>query len=231
MAGITSGSPPSGLPPALGQPDGGDDADGDQQSVGPEMQGPDAEPVGRRARQVGNEGGSGPHAPQRRSRRAWASVQGWICGPAVRFRSGPPTTARGPTSRSSPPSPSRSSCACSGPGARRPGSPCRKRRPTAGTVTSRASDRGSATASGCQGPFKPEEGLWCNPAKLLLDPYAKAIDGADPVERGLLRLPFRHRAGQERARQQPLHAPLGGRRHHLRLGSRRLARPAPGTSR
>jgi isoamylase len=27
------------------------------------------------------------------------------------------------------------------------------------------------------GPFKPEQGLRCNPAKLLLDPYAKAIDG------------------------------------------------------
>jgi glycogen operon protein len=27
------------------------------------------------------------------------------------------------------------------------------------------------------GPWKPEEGHWCNPAKLLLDPYAKAIDG------------------------------------------------------
>jgi isoamylase len=27
------------------------------------------------------------------------------------------------------------------------------------------------------GPFAPERGTWCNPAKLLLDPYAKAIDG------------------------------------------------------
>ena len=27
------------------------------------------------------------------------------------------------------------------------------------------------------GPFRPEEGMWCNPAKLLLDPYAKSIDG------------------------------------------------------
>jgi len=27
------------------------------------------------------------------------------------------------------------------------------------------------------GPWKPSEGLWCNPAKLLLDTYAKAIDG------------------------------------------------------
>jgi isoamylase len=27
------------------------------------------------------------------------------------------------------------------------------------------------------GPWQPEEGHWCNPNKLLLDPYAKAIDG------------------------------------------------------
>jgi isoamylase len=27
------------------------------------------------------------------------------------------------------------------------------------------------------GPWAPEQGKWCNPAKLLLDPYAKAIDG------------------------------------------------------
>jgi isoamylase len=28
------------------------------------------------------------------------------------------------------------------------------------------------------GPWSPEEGYWCNPNKLLLDPYAKAVDGA-----------------------------------------------------
>jgi isoamylase len=27
------------------------------------------------------------------------------------------------------------------------------------------------------GPWAPEHGQWCNPAKLLLDPYAKAVDG------------------------------------------------------
>ncbi len=27
------------------------------------------------------------------------------------------------------------------------------------------------------GPWDPAKGLWCNPSKLLLDPYAKAIDG------------------------------------------------------
>jgi isoamylase len=28
------------------------------------------------------------------------------------------------------------------------------------------------------GPWAPEHGVWCNPAKLLLDPYAKAIEGS-----------------------------------------------------
>ncbi|MGA1077307.1 MAG: glycogen debranching enzyme, partial [Ilumatobacteraceae bacterium] len=28
------------------------------------------------------------------------------------------------------------------------------------------------------GPWDPESGLWCNPTKLLLDPYAKAVDGS-----------------------------------------------------
>src|SRR6187402_2684209 len=28
------------------------------------------------------------------------------------------------------------------------------------------------------GPWDPAQGFWCNPSKLLLDPYAKAIDGA-----------------------------------------------------
>ena len=27
------------------------------------------------------------------------------------------------------------------------------------------------------GPYAPDQGQWCNPAKVLLDPYAKAIDG------------------------------------------------------
>ena len=27
------------------------------------------------------------------------------------------------------------------------------------------------------GPWAPDQGLWCNPAKILLDPYAKAIEG------------------------------------------------------
>ena len=28
------------------------------------------------------------------------------------------------------------------------------------------------------GPWEPDRGMWCNPAKLLMDPYAKTVDGA-----------------------------------------------------
>ena len=28
------------------------------------------------------------------------------------------------------------------------------------------------------GPWNPSAGLWCNSSKLLIDPYAKAIDGS-----------------------------------------------------
>ena len=39
---------------------------------------------------------------------------------------------------------------------------------------------GPGTAYGYRvdGPWSPDDGQWCNPAKLLLDPYAKAIDGS-----------------------------------------------------
>ena len=41
------------------------------------------------------------------------------------------------------------------------------------------------------GPWDPEQGHWCNPNKLLLDPYAKALDGAVGLERGDLPVPVR----------------------------------------
>ena len=44
--------------------------------------------------------------------------------------------------------------------------------------------RASATASGPRPVGRPTQGQRCNPAKLLLDPYAKAIDGEVRVGRG-----------------------------------------------
>ena len=60
---------------------------------------------------------------------------------------------------------------------RRRGSTCPSATGSSGTATCRASGRGSGTATACTGPYDPAAGLRCNPAKLLLDPYAKAIDG------------------------------------------------------
>jgi isoamylase len=39
------------------------------------------------------------------------------------------------------------------------------------------------------GPFAPDDGLWCHPSKLLLDPYAKAIEGQ--VDRDEAVYPYR----------------------------------------
>src|SRR4051794_2702337 len=44
------------------------------------------------------------------------------------------------------------------------------------------------------GPFEPERGVRCNPSKLLLDPYAKAVDGGVRWDRSL----FAYRLGDQR---------------------------------
>src|SRR4030088_1290869 len=38
--------------------------------------------------------------------------------------------------------------------------------------------RGKGSGSRVHGPYDPSRGHRCNPAKLLLDPYAKAIEGS-----------------------------------------------------
>ena len=43
------------------------------------------------------------------------------------------------------------------------------------------------------GPWAPERGQRCNPAKLLLDPYAKADRGAGQLEPGVLPVQLRRR--------------------------------------
>ena len=89
----------------------------------------------------------------------------------------PHSTAAAPTSRSSPRSPRRSSCACSTSRAPSPGSRCPSATGSYGTATCRGSVPVSATATGYTARYDPAAGLRCNPTKLLLDPYAKAIDG------------------------------------------------------
>ena len=53
------------------------------------------------------------------------------------------------------------------------------------------------------GPWDPAKGLWCNPAKLLLDPYAKAIDGQVDWDAGVLRLRLRRPRQAEHATTAP----------------------------
>jgi len=74
------------------------------------------------------------------------------------------------------------------------------------------------------GPFDPARGLRCNPAKLLLDPYARAIAGGvtwDPALRGdndTDSAPFVPRSlvtdpGLRLGRRYPAATPVGGLSH------------------
>ena len=84
------------------------------------------------------------------------------------------------------------------------------------------------------GPYEPEAGLRCNPAKLLLDPYAKAVDGevmwgqpptpttarpttctSTPATRRRHAEGHRRRPGLRLGRRPAAANPLG-RHHHLR---------------
>ena len=56
--------------------------------------------------------------------------------------------------------------------------PARGRRVRAGTGTCPESIPGQRYGYRVHGPYHPGEGKRCNPHKLLLDPYAKAIEGA-----------------------------------------------------
>ncbi len=89
--------------------------------------------------------------------------------------------------------------------------------------------RASATATASTGRGIQRKGLWCNPSKLLLDPYAKAIDGEIDWYRGVLRVRLRRprpRRTPTTARHTCRKAVVGDR--VLRLGQRPPARrPAP----
>ena len=63
------------------------------------------------------------------------------------------------------------------PDARPTVSGCRSRRRSSGTATFPACSPASCTDIRVHGPWEPARGLRFNPAKLLIDPYAKAIAG------------------------------------------------------
>ena len=73
------------------------------------------------------------------------------------------------------------------------------------------------------GPYDPAQGQRCNPNKLLLDPYAKAIDGDDRLGRGGLRLRLRRPGAAQRRRLGAAHAEVRRRQPVLRLGRRPAA--------
>ena len=114
--------------------------------------------------------------PIRDNRPAWRS------GRERRTRSARPSTGPGPTSRSSPRSPTASSSACStaDSGGRRL-TETRVDLPEAdGFVWHGYLPRvgpGQRYGFRVHGPRDPARGTRCNPSKLLLDPYAKAVEG------------------------------------------------------
>ena len=166
-------------------------------------------------------------------------------GSARHIRWAPRTTGPARTSRCSRVSPTVSSCACSAThrptdGATRSASTSQRSTGTSGTSTCPMSVPGSATATACTAPGTRSRGCGATRAKLLLDPYAKAIEGeidwdrrpasatssttptsrtsttARPtcrmavVERPLLRLGQRPPARAHRARVRHLRGPREG---------------------
>ena len=91
-------------------------------------------------------------------------------------------------------------------GAPRPGSSCPRPTASSGTATCPASARASATATGCTARTTRRSGHRCNPAKLLLDPYAKAIEGQIDGDESLFAYRFATAGRAQRPRQPRPHA-------------------------
>jgi isoamylase len=68
------------------------------------------------------------------------------------------------------------------------------------------------------GPYDPVAGLRCNPAKLLLDPYAKAIDGHIVWNEALFAYRFAEPEARNDTDSAPYASDLSGRQPVLRLG-------------
>ena len=108
--------------------------------------------------------------------------------------------------------------ACSTPTAPSTGTGSRRRPTRSGTAGCPASAPASATATGCTAPTTRCAGLRHNPAKLLLDPYTRAVDGDAHPAPVAVRL-RRRRGGQRRPRRPGLRA--------VRAARRRRPRPVP----
>ena len=99
--------------------------------------------------------------------------------------------------------------------------PARGRRATSGTATCRGVGPGQRYGYRVHGPYDPAQGQRCNPAKLLLDPYAKAIDGADRLGR-VAASPTASATPttRQRRRLRAARCPVGRHQPVLRLGQR-----------
>ena len=153
-------------------------------------------------------------------------------GPESRSRSALRGTGTARTSRSPRRTPSASSCACSTTTTSRPASSSRATRRTTGTGTCPASARASATATGSTGPGRPRRGTASTRSKLLIDPYAKAIEGPVLWDRGRT-LAY---AGDDdlvhrRDRRRRGDPEVGRDRRLVRLGGRPAAPAAVGRDR
>ena len=87
---------------------------------------------------------------------------------------------------------------------------------------------GQAYGYRVSGPFDPARGLRCNPRKLLIDPYARAIAGTVTYGDALLGHDPADPARPSGARLGPVRPPVAGDRRlraGLRLGGRRPAAP------
>ncbi len=170
----------------------------------------------------------------------------WRSGRARPTRWAPPTTGPARTSRCSARSPRRSSSVCS----TNDGGETRVTMPEVDAYVWHCYlpdvQPGQRYGYRVYGPYDPRRGLRCNPNKLLLDPYAKAVAGADRLGPGAVRLPARRRprlgqrrrlraAHDVRRRHQPVLRldrrpgpadPLR-RQHHLRGARQGSDRAAP----
>ena len=75
------------------------------------------------------------------------------------------------------------------------------------------------------GPYDPAAGQRCNPNKLLLDPYAKAIDGTFEWNQSLFSYNFGDPDSRNDDDSAAQHAEVGGDQPVLRLGQRPPAGP------
>ena len=76
--------------------------------------------------------------------------------------------------------------------ARKPGSACTRWTGSSGTGICPGVSPGQRYGYRVHGPYDPAAGQRCNPAKLLLDPYAKAIEGGVDWGQAVFSYPFGH---------------------------------------